>query len=142
MMAKRGVPVTYETVRERCQKFGSVYAAQLRKKRVRFGAKWHLDEVFIKMNGVQHYLWRAVDQNGAVIDILVQPSRDRWAALRFFRQLLHAAERRPRVIITDKLRSYAAAKRLVLPNGKRGAGIARVAARLFPADSGVGENAR
>ena len=116
MMAKRGVPVTYETVREWCQKFGSVYAARLRKKRVRFGAKWHLDEVFIKMNGVQHYLWRAVDQNGAVIDILVQPRRDRWAALRFFRQLLHAAERRPRVIITDKLRSYAAAKRLLLPN--------------------------
>jgi putative transposase len=104
------------TFREWCQKFGSVYAARLRKKRVRFGAKWHLDEVFIKMNGVQHYLWRAVDQNGAVIDILVQPRRDRWAALRFFRQLLHAAERRPRVIITDKLRSYAAAKRLVLPN--------------------------
>jgi putative transposase len=116
MMATRGVPVTYETVREWCQKFGSVYSARLRKKRVRLGAKWHLDEVFIKMNGVQHYLWRAVDQNGAVIDILVQPRRDRWAALRFFRQLLQAAERRPRVIITDKLGSYAAAKRLVLPN--------------------------
>lgn len=67
------------------------------------------------MNGVQHYLWRAVDQNGAVIDILVQPRRDPWAALRLFRQQLYAAERRPRVIITDKLRSYAAAKRLVLP---------------------------
>jgi len=68
-MAKRGVPVTYETVREWCRKFGSVYAARLRKKRARFGGKWHLDEVFLKMNGVQHYLWRAVDQNGAVIDI-------------------------------------------------------------------------
>ena len=67
-MAKRGVPVTYETVREWCRKFGSVYAARLRKKRARFGGKWHLDEVFLKMNGVQHYLWRAVDQNGAVID--------------------------------------------------------------------------
>jgi putative transposase len=116
MMAKRGVPVTNETVREWCHKFGSAYAARLRKKRVRFGAKWHLDEVFIKMNGVQHYLWRAVDQNGAVIDILVQPRRDRWAALRFFRQLLHVAERGPHVVITDKLRSYAVAKRLVLPN--------------------------
>ncbi|RZU35651.1 IS6 family transposase [Edaphobacter modestus] len=100
MMAKRGVPVTYETVREWCRKFGSVYAARLRKKRARFGGKWHLDEVFLKMNGVQHYLWRAVDQNGAVIDILVQPRRDRWAALRFFR----------------KLRSYAAAKKLILPD--------------------------
>ncbi len=109
-MAKRGVPVTYETVREWCHKFGSAYAARLKTKRARFGAKWHLDEVFIKMNGIQHYLWRAVDQNGAVIDILVQPRQDRWAALRFFRKLLHTAERAPRVIITDKLRSYAAAK--------------------------------
>jgi len=75
-----------------------------------------LGEVFIKMNGLQHYLWRAVDQSGVVIDILVQPRRDRWAALRFFRKLLHSTERAPRVIITDKLRSYAAAKRLILPN--------------------------
>jgi len=85
MLAKRGVQVTYETIREWCHKFGSVYAARLKKQRARIGSKWHLDEVFIKMNGVQHYLWRAVDQNGAVIDILVQPKRDRWAALRFFR---------------------------------------------------------
>ena len=71
MMAKRGVPVTYETVREWCQKFDSLYAAPLRKKRACIGAKWHLDEVFIKMSGVQHYLWGAVDQDGVVIDILV-----------------------------------------------------------------------
>jgi putative transposase len=116
MMAKRGVPVTYETVREWCQKFGSLYAALLRKKRARMGSKWHLDEVFIKVNGVQHYLWRAVDQNGVVIGILVQPKRDRWAALRFFRKLLHVAKRPPRVIITDKLRSYAAAKKLIMPD--------------------------
>ena len=109
-MAKRGVPVTYETVREWCQKFGSLYALLLRRKRARIGSKWHLDEVFIKMNGVQHYLWRAVDQDGVVIDILVQPKRDRWAALRFFRKLLHVVARSPRIIITDKLRSYAAAK--------------------------------
>lgn len=75
-----------------------------------------LDEVFLKMNGVQHYLWRAVDQNGVVIDILVQPRRDRWAALRFFHKLLHTAGTPPRVIVTDKLRSYAAAKRLLWPN--------------------------
>jgi putative transposase len=116
MMAKRGVPVTYETVREWCQKFGSLYAVLLRRKRARIGSKWHLDEVFIKMNGVQHYLWRAVDQNGVVIDIQVQPKRDRWAALRFFRKLLHVAKRPPRVIITDKLRSYAAAKKLIMPD--------------------------
>ena len=115
-MAKRGVPVTYETVREWCQKFGSLYALLLKRKRARIGSKWHLDEVFIKMNGVQLYLWRAVDHNGAVIDILVQPKRDRWAALRFFRKLLHVAKRPPRVIITDKLRSYAAAKKLIMPD--------------------------
>jgi putative transposase len=115
-MAKRGVPVTYETVREWCQKFGSVYAVRLRRKRASIGSRWHLDEVFIKMNGVQHYLWRAVDENGVVIDILVQPKRDRWAALRFFRKLLDVAARSPRVIITDKLRSYAAAKRLIMPD--------------------------
>jgi putative transposase len=116
MMAKRGVELTYETVREWCHKFGPVYAARLKKQRARIGSKWHLDEVFIKMNGVQHYLWRAVDQNGVVIDILVQPKRDRWAALRFFRRLLHTAQRAPRVIVTDKLRSYAAAKKLILPD--------------------------
>ena len=115
-MAQRGVPVTYETVREWCQKFGSLYAVLLRRKRARIGSKWHLDEVFIKMNGVQHYLWRAVDQDGVVIDILVQPKRDRWAALRFFRKLLHVANRPPRVIITDKLRSYAAAKKFIMPD--------------------------
>jgi len=116
MMAKRGVTVTYETVREWCQKFGSLYALLLRRKGTRIGSKWYLDEVFIKMNGVQYYLWRAVDQDGVVIDILVQPKRDRWAALRFFRKLLHVAPRSPRVIITDKLRSYAAAKKLILPD--------------------------
>jgi len=71
IMAKRGVPVTYETVREWCQKFGSLYELLLRRKRARIGSKWHLDEVFIRMNGVQHYLWRAVDENGVLIDILV-----------------------------------------------------------------------
>jgi len=86
------------------------------KQRARIGSKWHLDEVFIKMNGVQHYLCRAVDQDGMVIDILVQPKRDGWAALRFFRKLLSTAQRAPRVIVTDKLRSYAAAKKLILPN--------------------------
>ena len=114
-MAKRGGQLTYETVREWCRKFGPLYAAKLRKKRAKIGSKWHLDEVFLKINGVQHYLWRAVDQNGATIDILVQPRRDRWAALRFFRKLLDTTGRAPRVIVTDKLRSYAAAKRRILP---------------------------
>lgn len=115
MMAERGVQLTYETVREWCQKFGALYAARLRRRRVQIGSKWHLDEVFLKINGVLHYLWRAVDQHGATIDILVQPRRDRWAALRFFRKLLRTAASAPRVVVTDKLRSYAAAKRCILP---------------------------
>ena len=115
MMAFRGVLLTYETVRNWCDKFGPSYAAQLKRRRPKLGDKWHLDEVFLKMNGVQHYLWRAVDQHGAVIDILVQPKRDRIAAIRFFRKLLRTTKRKPRVIITDKLRSYGAARKVVLP---------------------------
>jgi putative transposase len=111
-----GVLVTFETIRRWCEKFGHLFASGLRRRRARTGDKWHLDEVFLKINGVRHYLWRAVDQNGVVIDILVQPKRDRFAAIRFFRKLLRANDRRrPRVIVTDKLRSYAAAKRVVMP---------------------------
>ena len=102
-MASRGVLVSYETVRRWCEKFGQLFAAGLRKRRSRTGDKWHLDEVFLNINGVRHYLWRAVDQHGVVIDILVQPKRDRFAAMRFFRKLLQAnGGRRPRVIETDK----------------------------------------
>ena len=86
-----------------------------RRRRARTGDKWHLDEVFLKINGATHYLWRAVDQNGVVLDILVQPKRYRFAAMRFFRRLLAAAPWWARVIVTDKLRSYAAAKGMVMP---------------------------
>ena len=115
MMAFRGVLLTYEAVRNWCDKFGPSYAAQLKRRRPKLGDKWHLDEVFLKINGVQHDLWRAVDQHGAVIDILVPPKRDRRAAILFFRKLLRTTKRKPRVIITDKLRSYGAAKRVILP---------------------------
>lgn len=115
IMAARRVVVSYETVRRWCEKFGKQYADGLRRRRTRTGDKWHLDEVFLEINGVTHYLWRAVDQNGVVLDILVQPKRDRFAAIRFFRKLLRATGRKPRVIITDKLRSDGAAKRVVLP---------------------------
>src|ERR1700712_196123 len=104
MMAYRGIMLSYETIRRWGEKFGASYAPKL-------GDKWFLDEVFLKINGVQHYLWRAVDQHGAVIEILVQPRRDRFAAMRFFRKLLGTSRHRPRVIITDKLRSYSAAKK-------------------------------
>ncbi len=115
MMASRGVLVSYETIRCWCDKFGHLFAAGLRRRRARTGDKWHLDEIFLKINGVTHYLWRAVDQDGVVLDILVQPKRDRFAAIRFFRRLLWATGRKPRVMITDKLRSYGAAKRVVMP---------------------------
>jgi putative transposase len=84
MMAYRGIQLSYETIRRCCDTFGPSYAAKLKRKRPKLGDKWFLDEVFLKINGVQHYLWRAVDQQGTVIDILVQPKRDRFAAIRFF----------------------------------------------------------
>ncbi len=115
LLAERGVILTYETVRQWCQKFGQTYANELRRHRPRPGDKWHLDEVFIGINGVRHYLWRAVDQDGNVLDILVQPRRDKRAAVRFLRKLLKGLAYVPRVVITDKLASYGAAQRDVLP---------------------------
>jgi putative transposase len=99
----------------RCLKFGQVYANQLRRRRPRPGDKWHLDEVFLTINGTRHYLWRAVDQDGYVLDILVQRRRNKAAAKKFFRKLLKGLRYVPRVIITDKLKSYEAAKREILP---------------------------
>ncbi len=116
LLAERGVIVTYETVRQWCRKFGQGYANALRRRRPRPGDKWHLDEVFISINGVQHYLWRAVDQDGTVLDILVQRRRNQAAARKFFRRLLKDLRYVPRVLITDKLASYGAAKREVLPS--------------------------
>ena len=116
MLAMRGVALSYETVREWCLKFGQTYANHLRRRSPRPGDKWHLDEVFLKINGRLHYLWRAVDQDGDVLDILVQNKRDKKAAKKFFRKLLKGLRYVPRVLITDKLRSYAAAKAEVLPS--------------------------
>ncbi len=115
LLAERGVIVTYETVRQWCRKFGQVYAHGLRRRRPRPGDKWHLDEVFIAINGATHYLWRAVDQDGNVLDILVQSRRNKQAARKFFRRLLKGLAYVPRVLITDKLASYSAAARDVLP---------------------------
>ena len=111
----RGVIVTYEAVRKWCVKFGQPYANQLRRRRLRPGDTWHLDEVFLTINGVRQYLWRAVDQERHVLDILVQRRRDKHAAKKFFRQLLKGLTYVPRVIITDQLKSYGAAKRDMLP---------------------------
>ena len=116
LMLRRGVIVSYETVRRWCGKFGQAYADGLRRRRPRPGDKWHLDEVFIRINGELKYLWRAVDQDGNVLDILIQGRRDKAAARRFFRRLMKKTRAVPRVVVTDKLRSYNAAHREVMPS--------------------------
>lgn len=114
-MAARGITVSYETVRNWCDKFGQRYCSQLRKKRGQLGDSWYLDEVFIKINGALHYLWQAVDQDGDELDTLVQKRRNKKAAIKFFRKLLKAQQAAPLKIVTHKLRSYSAAKREIMP---------------------------
>src|SRR6201747_1191671 len=115
ILAERGIVVSYETVPRWCNKFAASFADRLRRRRPRPGDKWHMDEVFIRIQGVQHYLWRAVDQDGVVLDILVQARRDSNAAKRFFKRLLAGLQYEPRVIGTDKLRSYGVGRRHLLP---------------------------
>jgi putative transposase len=115
LMAERGVTLSHEAVRYWCRKFGQAYANALRRRHPRPGDKWHLDEVFLTINQERHYLWRAVDQDGHVLDILVQRRRDKHAAKTFFRKLLKGLRYVPRVIVTDQLKSYGAAKRELLP---------------------------
>ena len=115
LLAERGVTVTYEAIRQWCLTFGLDYARRLRRRRGQLGDTWHLDEVFVKIQGRQQYLWRAVDEDGDLIDLLVQSRRNRRAATRFFRKLLKGQGREPRRLITDKLRSYSAAHRTVMP---------------------------
>ncbi|MFE7812470.1 IS6 family transposase [Streptomyces sp. NPDC057433] len=116
LVLERGVLVSHETVRRWYAKFGQTYANGLRRRRPRPGDKWHLDEVFVRINGVLKYPWRAVDTDGTVLDILVQNRRDKASARRFFRKLLKTTRTVPRVIVTDKLRSYGAAHRQVRPS--------------------------
>jgi putative transposase len=118
LMADRGVTLSHEAVRSWCRKFGQTYANQLRRRRPRPGDKWHLDEVCLTIHGERHYLWRAVDQDGNVLDTLMQRRRDKQAAKTFFRKLLKGLTYVPRVIITDKLKSYGVAKRDILPGGE------------------------
>jgi putative transposase len=115
LLAERGVTVTYETIRAWCSKFGPSYAAGLRRRRARPSDKWHLDEVQLRIKGQRHWLWRAVDKYGVVLDILIQQRRDQNAAETFLRRVLAAAGSNPRVVITDKLASYPPAIRHVLP---------------------------
>jgi putative transposase len=115
MLAARGILVSHETVRQWARKFGQVFANQIRRRLPRAGDKWHLDEAVITIAGKKHWLWRAVDQDGLALDVLVQSRRDKQAAKRLLRKLLKRQGRAPRVLITDKLASYPAAKREVMP---------------------------
>src|SRR5215213_9752433 len=111
MLAARGIIVSHESVRQWALKFGQAFASRIRRRLPRAGDKWHLDEVAIKIAGKKHWVWRAVDQDGIVLDILVQSRRDKRAAKRFLRKLLKRQYRAPRVLITDKLASYGAARK-------------------------------
>ncbi|BAY59721.1 putative transposase (plasmid) [Leptolyngbya boryana NIES-2135] len=116
MMLYRGIEVTYESIREWCQKFGQQYANQLQRKRRYITDKWHLDEMVVTIKKQQYYLWRAVDSEGNVLNVLLQRHRDTEAAKRFFRKLLKKQGFVPRVMVTDKLKSYEAAKKQVMPS--------------------------
>jgi len=115
LLAERGINVSYETVRRWCLRFGPAYANRLRKRSGSCGDQWFVDEVFVRIDGQLRYLYRAVDQDGQVLDILVQTRRNTKAAARFFRKLLKQQGQPPRRIITDKLRSYRSAHREVMP---------------------------
>jgi putative transposase len=114
VFAQRGITVSYETIRHWSETFGLAYARRLRHQAGPVGDTWHLDELFVTIRGQRQYLWRAVDQEGDVIDILLQPRRDRHAAARFFRRLLKRSARVPWRLVTDRLGSYGAAHRVVM----------------------------
>src|SRR5215203_4147049 len=118
ILAERGITVAHESIRQWCLRLGADFARKLRRRRPRPGDTRHLDEVYLRINGVLHYLWRAVDQYGAVLDILVQDRRNATAAKRFFKRLLAGLKYKPKRIVTDGLRSYGAAQREVLPEVK------------------------
>src|ERR671910_3307823 len=115
MLAARGIVVSHETVRQWALKFGREFANRIRRRLPRAGDKWHLDEVVITIAGEKHWLWRAVDQDGLVLDVLVQSRRDKRAAERLLRKLLKKQRRPPRVMVTDKLASYGAARKDLMP---------------------------
>ncbi len=111
LLGERGIEVSNETIRRWVLKFGHLYAQRLRRCRPRPSDRWHLDEMFVSIRGKQMYLWRAVDGEGEVLDFLIQSKRDKAAALKLMRKLLKKQDMAPRVVVTDKLRSYAAAFR-------------------------------
>jgi putative transposase len=127
LLAERGIVVSRESIRlwypkhslrswgRLCIKFGAIYSRRLKRKHRGYGDTFYIDEVFVKINGKQHYLWRAVDQDGEVVDVFLQAKRDGAAAKRFFKRLIRSHGGEPRKIVTDKLRSYPVAHREVIP---------------------------
>jgi len=115
LLAERGITVSREAIRLWCIKFGTIYTRRLKRKHRGYGDAFYIDEVFVKINGKQHYLWRAVGQDGEVVDVYLQGKRDGAAAKRFFKRLLWSHGAEPRKIVTDKLRSYGVAHRELIP---------------------------
>jgi putative transposase len=115
LLAERGITVSREAIRLWCIKFGAIYTRRLKRKHRGYGDTFYIDEVFVKINGKQYYLWRAVDQDGDIVDVYLQAKRDGAAAKRFFRRLLRSHGGEPRKIVTDKLRSYPVAHREIIP---------------------------
>ena len=117
LLAERRISVSYESIRLWCNKFGPKYAKRLKRRHQGFGDTFFIDEVFVKIQGRQQYLWRAVDQDGEVVDVYLQAKRDGAAAKRFFKRLLRSHGGEPGKIATDKLRSYGVAHRDVDARG-------------------------
>jgi len=115
LLAERGITVSHESIRLWCIKFGAKYASRLKRRHQGYGDTFYIDEVFVKIGGKQHYLWRAVDQDGEVVDVYLQAKRDGAAEKRFFKRLLTSHRGEPRKIVTDKLRSDGVARRELIP---------------------------
>jgi len=115
LLSERGIDVSYESIRLWCNKFGPYYAKRLKRRHQGFGDTFYIDEVFVKIHGQHQYLWRAVDQDGEVVDVYLQARRDGKATKRFFKRLLKNHNGEPRKIVTDKLRSYGVAHRELIP---------------------------
>jgi transposase-like protein len=137
ILSERGIRVTHESIRRWGLKFGPEFATRMRRRRPRPGDTWHLDEVYLRINGQLHYLWRAVDQHGVVLDILVQERRNATAAKRFFSRLLKGLRYKPRRLVTDGLRSYGVAHRELLPDVRHRTSryLNNPSAKLPPADA-------
>ena len=116
LLAERGITVSHESIRLWCNKFGPKYIKRLKRRHQGYGDTFFIDEVFVKIHGRQQYLWRAVDQDGEVVDVFLQARRDGAAAKRFFKRLLRNSRDEPRKIVTDKLRSYGVAHRELIPD--------------------------